>query len=791
MWLLWWRERQSYAGTHVVKTAGVSVLPASEYPSVPFFSNVAVQKAASLCLLPRLLAPVHGAPRAGIGQDLKRFSVSSLLTAPITSLAWSSNGLRLVSGDAAGTVALLEVDHDCCQCIARHLFCEEEPVTQLSYWKQRVAASTEERCVVYSLHTEELSAVGTKPRKQKGRFGVTWSRRGLKDSVAGVTDNTAETPDNTAGTPDNTAGTPDNTAGTLNNTAGTLNNTAGTPNSTAGVTDNTAAVNNAEKIPGSEVPVGSLSSDSAQPKAPVVRQRSSAVEDSVLYTSCPGLLVWVAHSSGLVQTTLLIKDLPDSVRINVSCIKSENKVPPVIKFEKIEVLDTGQLVIYSDDSLVIFNPITLLVEAFLHSENFIRDISSTKSSIFILAKTGKLFCLSCESLKIGSSAILRSGQETKNMARSGTLLSPDVLKKFGRKMFTQSSSVLDSVLKLSGVIANRVSETASRDTIITGISEQDLMLGENLLLDQTHSPLADKRFFSNYHLSGSDLNTAIKQSLVPCSMTQSVSGTLPAPHLPESEASSHRMTQSLCNYLQPSQLTNDEGNVQKEALLLVVREAPTRRRHRRQQRPSSEPENRHTSKSPSQIDLLQNDTTSHRCGSTETDSTAAEFEFSVEESDRRLGEMLGIDCMKNSGSAQNNHYSNGTDERRLNVGQNPLKNRDRRDTIIGHNASELLTLLCSQEASSRLESITSDLCYGPPSGSSVPSIHSLLFSHQVGTLERVDQRQNSLEESVRHSFGSNENFQGRDIQDCGDRLRAYSVHPEQGSPNFFHSGPDN
>lgn len=76
-----------------------------------------------------------------MSQDLKRFSVSSLHSTAITSLSWSVNGLRLVSGDATGGVGLLELDYDQCQCVGRRLLTESSPVVQLDYWKQVISHS--------------------------------------------------------------------------------------------------------------------------------------------------------------------------------------------------------------------------------------------------------------------------------------------------------------------------------------------------------------------------------------------------------------------------------------------------------------------------------------------------------------------------------------------------------------------------------------------------------------------------------------------------------------------------
>ncbi|KAA0188580.1 hypothetical protein HAZT_HAZT007428 [Hyalella azteca] len=568
----------------------------------------------SIFLLPRHLTQPSCTPKAGHGNDLKRFSVGSLHSAPITSLAWSSSGLKLVTGDAAGVVGLLEMNHDSCQCLARHLFSESLPIVQLSLYKQKVAVSSEQRCIVYDLQDDRLNVVGTKPRKQPGRFGVAWSRclpacSGVVPSaepcnltssvVANDVPSVASTDDSrfvpteissAAFTDVPNAATADvfsnfhtdipDVSGTVNTpvvlssgpvvvnddaevsstevtavvdkddiTDSKLENTEGEKNSDGGTDDNEYEDSNTTKhmITDTNITTSStavftskLSCNSVNTNHEVPAIMSTGInsrpqpttpesEDAVLYTSRPGQRVWMAVAEGQVRTTLLIKDLPLDTRIQLPGI-SPSVAPPVlssVKFENIQVMNTGQLVMHSPDSLVIFNPRTLLVEAFFYRENFIRCVSCTARSVFVLSQAGSIFCISDQPVNVGSSAILHPMHGGAEASRK-LFMPPLVLKKLGEKVLTHSSNVIEGVVKLSGSIASRVTDAAAGGYIVNGVASE---------------PCTTEGSFSRYSLSNAQLNTAAKQSLAPDGLSRSMYA--------ETPASEQLLTQSLQERLEP------------------------------------------------------------------------------------------------------------------------------------------------------------------------------------------------------------------------------------------------
>ena len=225
--------------------------------------------------------------------------------------------------------------------------------------------------------------------------------------------------------------------------------------------------------------------ESDQHSSPSERKKGNS-GSSCVYTGRPGQRVWRADTSGAVAATLLIKDLPHQARIYINKLKQIQKITEhmthsvdlqesthkddleearaALRFENIQVLDTGQLVLSATDSLVIFNPNTLQVEAFIYETNFCRDISTSQNNIFILNKESKLFCISSRPLNIGSNVV----KVNRRASNTEGFVSPATLKKFGNKFFQQGSSLLDNVSKYSGVIASKVSKIAQDGNVVNG-----------------------------------------------------------------------------------------------------------------------------------------------------------------------------------------------------------------------------------------------------------------------------------------------------------------------------------
>ncbi|XP_061651275.1 tectonin beta-propeller repeat-containing protein 2 isoform X3 [Phyllopteryx taeniolatus] len=110
-------------------------------------------------------------PLPGRNKQLRRFDVVGLHKGTVTSLAWSTNGMKLFSGDDKGRVVFSALDLDQGTCTPTLLLEEPGGVVQLDYSHQLLLVSTQQRSLLYFTHTQQVQQLGTKPRKS-GRFGA-------------------------------------------------------------------------------------------------------------------------------------------------------------------------------------------------------------------------------------------------------------------------------------------------------------------------------------------------------------------------------------------------------------------------------------------------------------------------------------------------------------------------------------------------------------------------------------------------------------------------------------------
>ncbi|XP_049452159.1 tectonin beta-propeller repeat-containing protein 2 isoform X1 [Epinephelus fuscoguttatus] len=111
-------------------------------------------------------------PLPGRNKQLRRFDVVGLHKGSITSLAWSTNGMKLFSGDDKGRVVFSSLDLDQGVCKPVLLLEETSGVVQMEYSHQILLISTQQRSLLYCTQTQEVQQLGTKPRKSSGRFGA-------------------------------------------------------------------------------------------------------------------------------------------------------------------------------------------------------------------------------------------------------------------------------------------------------------------------------------------------------------------------------------------------------------------------------------------------------------------------------------------------------------------------------------------------------------------------------------------------------------------------------------------
>lgn len=105
-------------------------------------------------------------PLPGRNKQLRRFDVVGLHKGSVTSLAWSTNGMKLFSGDDKGRVVFSSLDLDQGVCKPVLLLEETSGVVQMEYSHQILLISTQQRSLLYCTQTQEVQQLGTKPRKR-------------------------------------------------------------------------------------------------------------------------------------------------------------------------------------------------------------------------------------------------------------------------------------------------------------------------------------------------------------------------------------------------------------------------------------------------------------------------------------------------------------------------------------------------------------------------------------------------------------------------------------------------
>ncbi|KAM8914179.1 tectonin beta-propeller repeat-containing protein 2 isoform 2-T5 [Spinachia spinachia] len=110
-------------------------------------------------------------PLPGRNKQLRRFDVVGLHKGSVTSLAWSTNGMKLFSGDDKGRVVFSSLDLDQGVCKPVLLLEEASGVVQVEYSHQVLLISTQHRSLLYCTQNQEVQQLGIRPRKS-GRFGA-------------------------------------------------------------------------------------------------------------------------------------------------------------------------------------------------------------------------------------------------------------------------------------------------------------------------------------------------------------------------------------------------------------------------------------------------------------------------------------------------------------------------------------------------------------------------------------------------------------------------------------------
>ncbi|XP_046579933.1 tectonin beta-propeller repeat-containing protein 2-like isoform X3 [Haliotis rubra] len=110
----------------------------------------------------------------GLNKQLQKFHVKDMHRSYLTCVEWSTNGMKLFSGDKSGTVVTTEVDFYQGQCKSTILLIETHTeIIQLHYDHKVLLVSTKQRSLICRLDDRDrLIQVGQQDRKLLGGFGA-------------------------------------------------------------------------------------------------------------------------------------------------------------------------------------------------------------------------------------------------------------------------------------------------------------------------------------------------------------------------------------------------------------------------------------------------------------------------------------------------------------------------------------------------------------------------------------------------------------------------------------------
>uniref|UniRef100_A0A4W3IYN7 Tectonin beta-propeller repeat containing 2 n=1 Tax=Callorhinchus milii TaxID=7868 RepID=A0A4W3IYN7_CALMI len=132
-----------------------------------FDDLVAIGTASGRVALFQLVSPLPGR-----NKQLRRFDIVGVHKNTITTLTWSTNGMKLFSGDDQGKVAYINVDLDQGACNSTVILEDSTPIVQLDYNQKVLLVSTYHRSLLIYTEQNIINQVGTQPRKSAGRFGA-------------------------------------------------------------------------------------------------------------------------------------------------------------------------------------------------------------------------------------------------------------------------------------------------------------------------------------------------------------------------------------------------------------------------------------------------------------------------------------------------------------------------------------------------------------------------------------------------------------------------------------------
>nr|XP_026689605.1 tectonin beta-propeller repeat-containing protein 2-like isoform X2 [Ciona intestinalis] len=118
----------------------------------------------------RVIVIIFSSTADGVAKQVRKFFLGKLHPSSVSCMEWSSNGMKLFSADALGSIYCTKVDTEANSCHASSIYQETSEVTQLEYRHKILLISTMEHTLLYNTDQNIFTNVGSKPIR-KGPYG--------------------------------------------------------------------------------------------------------------------------------------------------------------------------------------------------------------------------------------------------------------------------------------------------------------------------------------------------------------------------------------------------------------------------------------------------------------------------------------------------------------------------------------------------------------------------------------------------------------------------------------------
>lgn len=189
-------------------------------------------------------------------------------------------------------------------------------------------------------------------------------------------------------------------------------------------------------------------------------------KEDVLYCSRPSQRIWSANTTGEVLFSYIQKKCLTSSTMPLLDIPAITQPREKFSFGFLFHYKGSILVSYSGNSLIILNVDTQKVLGFCSDFVKICGVAVAGDNVFVLENHRSIICLSPHKPSFGTNRLFPSVKNSSNFLLQENL-TPAALSEIKSKVILPNKHLIDSLTKLGGTVASKISEIAT-PTIIPG-----------------------------------------------------------------------------------------------------------------------------------------------------------------------------------------------------------------------------------------------------------------------------------------------------------------------------------